>query len=126
MPVPAFYYLRWMKIKDMEAFNGIQVYEILENGNLLNAIYTNRDLLKAKCVIDNEIARKKVYDNKGIEGSYDCSYLETGNPLVTVCELEILKYNNGVYEFTWTQGSEVRWTGLGLMAGSTHIAVSYS
>lgn len=109
----------------MKAFNGIQVYEILENGNLLNAIYTNRDLLGSPYDIDNEIARKKVYDNKGVEGFYDCSYIESNGSSVTHYELEISKYNR-VYIFTWrNQAKKSIWEGVGLTAGTTHIAVSY-
>ncbi|MEO6520183.1 MAG: hypothetical protein ABIN91_00770 [Mucilaginibacter sp.] len=63
----------------MSIFHGIQVYEILENGNLLNAIYTNTGLLKKNSLspgnhycIDSEIARKKMNDNKGVDGDYEC------------------------------------------------------
>jgi len=115
----------------MAPFNGIQVYEILENGNLLNGIYTNTKLLSNNDKddskdyhIDSEIAIKDLYDSKGVEGLYVCRYIESNNGLVTRCELKISKYN-GVYEFTWSNGNGQSWTGLGLMAGTTHIAVSY-
>jgi hypothetical protein len=116
------------KIKYMAAFNGIQVYEILENGNLLNGIYTNTKLLLKNGKdyhIDSEIARKQLTDNKGVDGVYDCRYIESNNDSVTHCELEISKHND-VYEFKWRdQNKNLIWTGLGLMAGTTHIAVSY-
>jgi len=126
----------------MSGFHGIQVYEILENGNLLNGIYTNENLLKTKVdgddskslngdtskendyYIDIEIARKIDYNDKGIEGSYDCRYIESTNNLTTHCNLEISNCN-GVYKFTWSNLNGQNWVGLGLMAGTTHIAVSY-
>ena len=124
----------------MEEFHGIQVYEILENGNLLNAVYTNTRLLLKNGIdyyIDSEIARKVkkasydnkelewLYDNNGVEGLYYCRYIEANNPSVEHCYLEISK-RNGVYEFTWIdQNKNPRWKGLGLMSGTSHIAVSY-
>lgn len=107
-------------------FHGIQVYEILSNGNLLNATYTNTGLLKNGIyAIDNEIARKKTNeDTNEVEGLYDCRFIETGNRSVTSCELEIKK-NKEVYEFTWKKGTAILFSGIGLMAGTTHIAVSY-
>jgi hypothetical protein len=123
----------------MAEFNGIQVYEILENGNLLNAIYTNTGLVDPKNTsydIDNVIARKKDGNNTyGIEGLYDCRYVESYNNSVTNCDLvisrHISKYNkkhNGIYIFTWKKphpDNTILWTGIGLMAGTTHISVSY-
>ncbi len=115
------------------AFHGIQVYEILENGNLLNGIYTNEGLLKKHperadyYCIDTEIARKE-NDNKGVEGHYECKYIETNietnTVSATICDLEISKHN-GVYKFMWSNRNGQSWAGLGLMAGTTHIAVSY-
>lgn len=120
----------------MSAFHGIQVYEILENGNLLNGIYTNTRLSKkGSYTIDNEIARKidkeskeLIEDNKGIEGLYSCKFIETINKKIsaTHCNLEITKCK-GVYEFEWRdQKTDARiFKGIGLMAGTTHISVSY-
>ncbi|MEN0056444.1 MAG: hypothetical protein AAGC65_22380 [Mucilaginibacter sp.] len=114
----------------MPPFHGIQVYEILENGNLLNAMYTNTGLSKnGNYAIDNEIVQKKVTDNKGVEGDYCCKFFETvdsSHYAVTHYELSIKKCK-GVYEFTWqNQTTKItKWKGLGLMAGTTHIAVSY-
>lgn len=111
----------------MAVFHGIQVYEILDNGNLLQAVYTNNGLANTTGYgIDSEIARKITYDNNGVEGSYNCRYIETINSSssVTSCVLEIKKVN-GVYEFFWRQGSKLIWEGLGLMAGTSHISVSY-
>lgn len=119
----------------MKTTHGIQVYEILENGNLLNGIYTNTDLLhdvinpinkkkEKHYYIDSEIARKITYDNEGVKGIYECRYIETNNKLVTNCKLEISKHNE-VFEFRWSQGDELIWEGLGLMAGTMHISVSY-
>jgi hypothetical protein len=104
----------------MGAFHGIQVYEILENGNLLNAILT----YTADYAINNEIAIKKQYDDKGVEGLYDCRFIETNKTSVIHCDLEI-KMHKRVYVFTWKIGSELIWEGVGLMAGTTHISVSY-
>lgn len=111
----------------MAAFHGIQVYEILDNGNLLHAIYTNTGLANNTGYgIDSEIARKINYDNNGVEGQYNCRYIETINSSssVTSCILEINKVN-GVYKFFWSQRGKLIWEGLGLMAGTTHISVSY-
>ena len=108
------------------AIHGIQVYEILENGNLLNGIYTNTGLLDTN-QIDNEIARKRQYDNNGVKGHYDCTYTESWDSSVTHCELVISK-NNGIYLFTWNELNEpnkILWTGIGLMSGTSHISVSY-
>lgn len=109
----------------MATFHGIQVYEILENGNLLNAVYTNSGLLSSgHYYIDNEIARKQFYDNAGVNGHYDCRYIETHTNNVTLCHLEIIKYNE-TYKFIWSENGTPSWTGIGLMAGNRHIAVSY-
>jgi hypothetical protein len=121
----------------MGAFHGIQVYEILENGNLLNAIYTNTGLVDPKNTsydIDSEIARKKKGNNSnGVEGYYDCRYIESYDNSVTKCDLEIRKHiseynskHNGIYIFTWKKlDNTILWTGIGLMVGTTHISVSY-
>jgi hypothetical protein len=114
----------------MGAFHGIQVYEILDNGNILNAIYTNTDLLlnNGNYHIDSEIVIKKPYGKKGVEGFYECRYIETdietNNPSGKLCDLEILKHN-GVFVFKWSKEDKPIWNGLGLMAGTTHISVSY-
>ncbi|MET3980415.1 hypothetical protein ABIB62_003016 [Mucilaginibacter sp. UYP25] len=114
----------------MRAFHGIIIYEILENGNLLNGIYTNNGLLETtinEYCVDTEIARKKRCD-KGLNGVYKCKYTETDVKTditsVEQCDLEIINYN-GVYKFVWSQNGKQIWTGLGLMAGNRHIAVSY-
>jgi hypothetical protein len=123
----------------MTAFHGIQVYEILDNGNLLNAIYTNTGLVKTEKPIydiDNEIARKKKGNNtSGVEGHYDCRYIESYDNSITNCDLEITKHiskynlkHNGIYIFTWKKPqpeNTILWTGIGLMVGNTHISVSY-
>lgn len=109
----------------MAVFHGIQVYAILENGNLLNAIYTNTGLFSNNNYdVDNEIARKKTFDNKGIEGLYDCRFIETNSPSVGNCDLEITK-DKEVYVFIWKKGNKTLWKGLGLMTSTTHISVSY-
>lgn len=111
----------------MSDFHGIQIYEILNNGSLLNAIYTNTGLSNSGVyAIDNEIARKKPDDEtEGLEGVYDCRFIETGERFVTSCDLEIRKRNE-VYEFTWRKKSTILFSGIGLMAGTTHIGVSYT
>ncbi|MDR3695609.1 hypothetical protein [Mucilaginibacter sp.] len=123
----------------MAIFHGIQVYEILENGNLLNGIYTNMGLVDTKNTsydIDSEIARKKKGNNSnGVEGIYDCRYIESYDNSITNCDLVISKHlsiynskNNGIYLFTWNKLDEpnkILWTGIGLMSGTTHISVSY-
>lgn len=109
----------------MAVFSGIQVYEILDNGNRLEGIYTNREILGHIYNTDTEIAIKKTPDNKGVEGIYDCTYNESYNNSVTKCDLVISK-RNSVYVFTWrdNQNNPI-WEGLGLMSGTTHISVSY-
>lgn len=112
----------------MATFHGIEVYEILENGNVLNAIYTNTGLLSSgQYAIDNEIARKVTFDNSGVFGTYNARYIETvPNPnVVTHCVLEITRRNE-VFEFTWSTGSGIIWLGIGLRVGNNHIAVSYT
>jgi len=106
----------------MAKFHGIQIYEILENGNLLNAIYTNTG---NNYDIDNEIATKTKSLNNGIVGTYDVRYIESGNPSVTDCILEISKKGQA-YEFVWEKNGTPIWKGIGLMAGSNYVAVSYS
>jgi len=109
----------------MATFHGIQVYEILEDGNLLNGVYTNTGLLRmGNYDVDNEIARKKVYDDKGIDGQYDCRYIETNNKSVENCELQITKRQGG-YDFIWRKKGKTIYSGIGLMSGNNHIAVSY-
>lgn len=105
----------------MATFHGIQIYEILDNGNLLHAVYTNTGLLKGE--IDSEIARKVKYDNKGVHGDYVCRYIETNNSSVIDCILNI-KVNDGIYDFTWRVNKQVKWKGIGLINGN-HISVSY-
>jgi hypothetical protein len=116
----------------MATFHGLGIYEILENGNLLNGVYTNTNSSKGAHIphpydIDNEIARKEEYNNKGVGGTYVAKYIETTpNPnKVTHCTLEITKQNE-VYEFEWRDASGVFFTGIGMKVGNNHIAVSYS
>lgn len=111
----------------MEAFHGIIIYEILENGNLLNAVYTNTGLKDKKTgefPIDNEIARRIPNTTDGLGGSYTCRYIEHISSKVTHCDLIITKTNE-VYEFSWVINGKPVWSGIGLMAGDRHIAVSY-
>ena len=113
-------------------FIGIEVYEILENGNLLNGVYTNKGLLvNGRYAVDNEIARKTIPDTLGVVGLYDCRYIETilDPNVVTSCILQISKVDDVVYQFEWTEngpGTTPYFQGLGLMVGNNHIAVSYT
>jgi hypothetical protein len=123
------------KIKNMP--HGIAVYEVLENGNLLNGIYANTDgLPKIHYDIDNEIARKDPKDplslyNTGVQGLYKCRYIETVPthgvaPLsVTPCSLTITPCNE-VYEFVWSDTGGPFFKGIGFKVGNNHIAVSYT
>lgn len=116
----------------MATFYGIIAYEILENGNLLNGVYTNNQLRAPNnnsYNIDSEIARKIPNDNNTLEGNYDCRYIETiltpfSDSLVH-CKLAITRMNE-VYEFRWTSPTRLNWVGIGLRAGNNHIAVSYT
>lgn len=113
----------------MATFHGLVVYEILENGNLLNGVYTNNKGTHPlpPYDIDNEIARKEVYDDKGVEGVYISRYIETiPDPrLVTHCTLKITKYNE-VYEFEWIDKGVAFYKGIGMKVANNHIAVSYT
>lgn len=112
----------------MTPLHGIQVFEILENGNLLNGIYTNNMLGNANngFAIDNEIARKKIYDNHYLSGNYDTRFIEHNNKAVIHYDLTITPHE-GVYVFEWhDKNGALIWEGIGLKAGNNHVAVSYS
>ena len=112
----------------MPAFHGIIVYEILENGNLLNGIYTNQGLSDPTTSLyhlDNEIARRTPFGDDPISGTYRCRYIEQGEPEVTECEL-IITRRDEVYECKWRRGRRIDWVGIGLRAGERHLAVSYT
>jgi len=113
---------------------GLEIYEILDNGNLLHGVCSN--MLKNRkelqpYEIDTEIARKDAKDpyyNNGIEGEYTSRYIETTpNPkIVTPCILKITKCGE-VYEFEWrTPKDKVFFKGIGMKVGHSHIAVSYT
>jgi hypothetical protein len=108
--------------------HGIQVYEILNNGNTLSGHYTNTRLLdKNRYFIENEIARKKVFDDHGVEGEYSSVYTES-IPVsrVVKCTLLITKRHD-VYEFVWKDlDGVIIHEGLGMRVGNDHIAVAYS
>jgi hypothetical protein len=111
----------------MHPFHGIIVYEILEDGNLLNAIYTNTGLLDPtlnQYHIDNEIARRTPFNDEPIGGIYRCRYIEHKNSKVTEGELRI-KPRDEVYECEWWCKGQQDWVGIGLRAGKRHLAVSY-
>lgn len=112
----------------MAAFHGIIVYEILEHGNLLNAVYTNTGLLDpatSRYHIDNEIARRTAGVRNGVGGVYDCRYIEHGQPKIITAQLTI-NQRGEVYELEWVDGTTPIWKGIGLMAGERHLAVSYT
>ncbi|WP_121811020.1 hypothetical protein [Mucilaginibacter kameinonensis] len=103
---------------------GIEVFEILDNGNLLNAVYTNTGLFNGNVYsIDNEIAVKIYPDSTGIEGQYDCRFIEKNNASVCHCILTITK-QGAAFKFVWESDTEL-FEGIGLVAGKNHIAVSY-
>jgi len=82
---------------DINAFNGIVLYDIELNG-CLNGVYTNMEAPAG--VIYNEIARKRVDPKKTenevggveleIEGIYDCQYFDIEREL-RQCQLTITK-----------------------------------
>lgn len=114
----------------MATFHGLQIYEILENGNLLIGPFINtpKDLsAQPPYEIDSEIARKRVFDDKGVGGVYECRYIETtpGPLVVTHCTLEITKQNE-VYEFVWSENNIPIFKGISMKVGNDHIAVTYS
>ena len=115
----------------MPASYGLEIYEILDNGNLLHGVCTN--MLKNRkekqpYEIDTEIVRKKKHDKKGLDGEYRARFTETTpNPKkVTPCDLKIKKVRE-VYEFEWSTPKDgVFFKGIGMMVGQSHIAVSYT
>jgi hypothetical protein len=115
----------------MAVFHGIIIYEILENGNLLNGVYTNTHKGSRKQPppydIDNEIARKKVCDDKGVIGEYASRYIETtpDPKVVTHCTLTIAKHDE-VLQFDWSDENGIFYKGIGMRVGPSHIAVSYT
>ncbi len=128
-------YFIFIKLKAMNMQHGIVVYEIHDNGNLLNGIYTNIGLLVPGSSphhynVDNEIARKSSSDpcyNNGVRGIYACRFIETiPDPrIVSPCILTISKCGE-VYEFKWTDAAnKPLFEGIGMMVGDRHIAVSY-
>jgi hypothetical protein len=114
-------------------FHGIVVYEILENGQLLNGVYTNTYTPSSpKYEIDNEIARKIVDREQGeqftkdLMGNYTCRFIETSDPdIVKHCLLTIKKVQE-IYEFDWVVKNRSIFSGIGVRVGNNHIAVSYT
>lgn len=115
----------------MSTFHGLQIYEILENGNLLIGPFINTPKLSRPQPlydIDNEIARKKEYDDAGVEGQYTCRYIQTTPSPNTVihCDLKITKHRE-VYEFEWSTPKDgIFFKGIGMKVGHSHVAVSYT
>lgn len=106
-------------------FHGIAVFEIIENGNILSGCYTNTVLNHTKWYdILSELSKKKTFDNKGVEGLYECTYVDWRSTVVFKCALEIVNLN-GVYEFKWKSGTNVEFEGIGMKVGNNHITVSY-
>lgn len=106
--------------------HGLIVYEIFENGALLNGIFTN-NFLDKNFHISNEIA-KKIDATKDIIGTYECKYIEVGygNINVNECTLIVTSLTDIVYEFVWrnSRGKDI-FEGFGIKVGKKHISVSY-
>jgi hypothetical protein len=103
---------------------GLEVFEILDNGDLLNAIYTDSSFIYEKgYIICNEIASKIKPDGKGIEGQYNCKFIEMSVAPVQHCTLTITK-KGFAYKFEWNSDQR-QFEGIGLMVGTNRIAVSY-
>jgi len=110
----------------MPQHHGIQVYEILEKGNVLNGICTRTDgNPKSHYGIDNEIAIKQTPDDRGVEGKYNCRFMQSsGDPKIIDCTVEI-NFVGSVYECRWYDDNKVHFTGIGLMMDNKYLAVSY-
>src|SRR5690349_20482229 len=109
----------------MAQFHGVIVYEIIENGMMLNGIYTNTHNHPAS-VVDNEIL-VKFSKKQGVAGVYKCRYIETLPNADEVMHHKVTVTRKGVlYFFAWQDknGKKI-WEGIGLPAGDRHIAVSY-
>lgn len=111
-------------------FHGIITYEILENGNILNGIYTNTDdTVNETFFIDNEIAQRTVTTENttpgDIGGDYECRFIESSNKKKsTDCKLTIKKHG-AVYKFDWQIGDKHIFNGIGIKIAGERIAVSY-
>lgn len=108
-------------------FHGIIVYEILDNGNILNGIYSNTENVDKKYFeIDNEIARKEDTGDTDIIGVYQARYIQSSTPKTVIhCTLEIIK-NGPVYSFKWIdKKGKLIFSGLGIKTNNNQIAVSY-
>jgi hypothetical protein len=106
------------------AFHSIIVYEIINNGDILNGIFTAND--KPKYLIYNEIATKiSGIANRPI-GKYNLRFTDING--VSEGEMEIT-YSNGVYEFLQVvyDGTTVicKFRGLGFKSGNNHLSFSY-
>ena len=112
---------------DINAFNGIILYDIGLNG-CLNGVYTNMEAPAG--VIYNEIARKKgkfkaTGSDWDIEGVYVCQFF-TGENERSKCELTITKEKgkNG-YAFEWKEKDAETYYGRGYQMNPRQIAVHY-
>jgi hypothetical protein len=112
----------------MEESIGIVVYEIIDNGRILNGIFTNNNYQNDPRQFDitNEIAVKNI---DGIAGNYSGTYTIEHDNTKATHRLEIsrsVENTNSVYIFIWRDNSDnVICRGIGLNAGNNHIAVSY-
>ena len=116
---------------DINAFNGIVLYNIELNG-CLNGVYTNMEAPAG--VIYNEIARKKVnskhaHDEVGgveleLEGAYDCQYFVEDE--MCQCELVIKRDRANVYSFEWHGKGLEPYYGRGYKMNSRQIVVHYA
>ena len=113
---------------DINAFNGIILYNIELNG-CLNGVYTNMEAPAG--VIYNEIARKKVAAKNEIggaelelEGVYDCQYFVEDE--MDQCELTIKRdKGSNVYSFEWQGKGLEPYHGRGYKMNSRQIVVHY-
>lgn len=112
----------------MAKFHGVQIFEILDNGNLLSGVYTNSGaIVGAAFTFGNEIMRKAKRDDKGPEGSYEGRYLETDEKNLTAvpCTLEIIR-RGSAYKLIWRSENKIIFNGIGLLVGDQHLAISYT
>ena len=97
---------------------GIAVYRILQDG-CLNGTWSHNN---NNGEIFNEIAKRKNPNDNCLCGIYKYSFIET-DLVVHEGELEIIENRNS-YDFTWREGNDVKFKGIGLRTDNI-VSVSY-
>ena len=117
---------------DINAFNGIILYNIEMNG-CLNGVCANMEAPAG--VIYNEIARKRLSAKQAeeevggveldLEGTYDCQYFDPEGEYRN-CDLVIKKEKGlNAYSFEWTGKGERLYVGRGYKMNARQVVVHY-